>query len=94
MDLVQFVILFIVWNTEVFGVTDKPYIVKWCMINSFIILFQTLHLAILKRRHQAFCSRILVGAIYSAQANNEGLKSLPAETNSPYKQQPEMKFDT
>ena len=40
MDLVQFVLFFVlIGNTDVLGVTNKPYIVKWCIINSCIILF-------------------------------------------------------
>ena len=96
MDVVQFVLLFwLIGFTEGLGATEKPYIVNWCVINSVLILCQTIHMILLNRRQQALEVRIVAGAIYSAQANNEGLKSIPMVNISAIKQQqPEMKFET
>jgi hypothetical protein len=79
-------------NTKIFGESDKPYLVKWSIINSVIIFAQSIHLKLLNRRDQALCDRILLGAIFSAQMNNEGLKSKQV-VDKIFFQQQEMEFD-
>lgn len=74
-EIAMFVVMFVlIGNTKVFGEVNKPYLPIWCMMNGVIILVADIHLYLLNCRHNAFCQRVLVGAIFSAQANNEGLK--------------------